>query len=150
MSDVDSLDISQLTEALRLGMATDPAIGGLGALVERSEPEPEDVPAHGWVCVFKESQDHPIVIAGAGQGGRNHQIRLVIAIKHGDLSSGAECEDNLEGLVKAVRDFVLNSGPFGGLVDFVSEMRVQYARYERTESKFTQTAYMFVTFERRI
>jgi hypothetical protein len=150
MSTVDSLDIAGLTDAIKLALVADQDIGGTGTLVERSEPEPEEVPAYGWVGIFKESQDFPIITVGAGQAGRTHQIRLVVAVKHGDLSSGEQCEDNLEALLKSVRDALLNGGSFGGLVDFLSEMRVQYARYERSDTKFTQTAYMFVTFERRI
>lgn len=147
---LDTFDVSELVRRLHAGLLAYPEIGGAGAGVERCEPEPEDVPPNGWVGVYMESQDHPIVVAGYGQGGRNHQIGYVICVKACDGTSGAECQDRLELLLKHVRDYVLNGEYQAGLVDFVQDLRIQYARYERTATQFTQTAYLFVTAIKRI
>ncbi len=147
---VDILDGAKITRDVEELLTNDPLLGGASVLVERSEPEPVEPPQAGWVGIYLAAQRMPLVLAGAGNAGRNHEVELVFACVQSDPTSGAECTDRLGELVKNVIDALFNDGGFAGNVNFLSEARIQYADYTQSESRFRQTAYLHVIGLKRI
>lgn len=142
---MDILNTAEITEAVRQLLEDAPNVGNDGVDVTRSEPEPEDPPPNGWIGVFRVGVQYPTRVAGAGNAGRGHRVELMLMlVQTGE--SGADCEDRIELLSKNTLDVLLEEGSFGGKVTTIEDVSVRYSDYQKTaESKFRQTAFIFIT-----
>ena len=147
---METLNLSAVTQGVEALLENADLVGKSGVAVVRSEEEPTDPPSEGWVGIFKTEQRFPMVAAGNGQRGRNHQIDVVLMLVQ-THETGDQCEDALNVLTKNVMDVVLEDGSLASNVDYIEDVVVKYPDYRRDESKnYRQTAFIFLTGIKRI
>lgn len=125
------ININEVTQAVKDMWTDDPAVGGVGTLVERYEPLRKDPTLHGWVSIFRARVDYPPRTLGMGAGYRNQLIRLFAVAGESDMTSGEECGARLDELLKKLVGTLLSDPSLKGTVQTLDEFSVEYFDYTK-------------------
>ena len=134
-------DISAISVAIVDRLRSWDALVDMAVPVERSERVPGDPSRTPWVGVYRVGVnygDAPRVL-GFGHGFRRYTASYAIVIQESDQSSGAECEDRVEKVIREVVGALLSDPSLGGTVDVLESFSVEY-EFVPTNSGFFQQA----------
>lgn len=138
------INVGDVAAALADQIESDPSVAALDlTTVARSEPLNEDPGLDYWACIYRARVSFPVRTLGAGSGFRRQEMHFVVAMQASDLTSGAQCEERLDALVKAVVGAILSDPTLKGTVYTLSEqMELSYADYQMVNDQYMQTAFL--------
>lgn len=141
---IQTINVALVTQATTDLLKNDSTLQGVR--IERAAVWDKEHDYQGFIGVYRESVRYPPRALGAGGGNRRQEVTLVLMFKQANVSSGADCEDELELLIQRAMSVLLNDNSFGGTVDTLSEeISIQYESYDADDSVFTQKAIAVIT-----
>jgi hypothetical protein len=143
---ITAIDASEVTKALEQILIQDTAIGQRGVYIERSGDPDMDPGEQGYVLIFRERLAFTPRTLGMGAGFREQRINLILLVAQSNATSGSDCEDDLEDLIKRVTSCLLNNYSIGGTVDNLGDdFEVRYESYAKSGERFQQKAALFIS-----
>lgn len=133
--------IAAVSQAIVTQLSLWDALTDMGVKVSRSERVPDDPSQAPWVGVYRVGVnygDAPRVL-GFGHGYRRFTASYAIVVQEADQSSGAECEDRIERVLREVTGALLSDPSLQGMVDAIESFSVEY-EFVPTSSGFFQQA----------
>lgn len=141
---IQVIDVAVITQAVEDLLKADLALADVA--IERAAEIPAEPGRHGFVGIYRETINYPSRAVGAGAGFRRQRVNLILVVKQSDATSGKQCEDRLESLIKRVMDRLLTDHSFGGTVDTLDEqIDVRYEKYDKLGNIFTQQAAIYLS-----
>jgi hypothetical protein len=141
------LDVSQVTDALVNQIRAWP--GCVNTNVSRAQElnkEPSQCP---WVGVYRDRVNYVPKVVGLGTGAQEQQMYLVVVVQESHPTSGEQCENALERLVREVMRAILNDMRLtvdgSGLIRNMADLSVQYSDYRIVGGIYMQTAAIYLT-----
>ena len=138
MTTIAPVNVSSITETLVATLQKFPALEGVR--IERSEDADADPNSGAYVGVYRMGVQYPIRAMGMGGGFRDQRIRMLILARASDPNSGEACELALETLVRNILTALFSDNTLGGTVGMLDEFEVDYTRYDRSGTVYSQTA----------
>lgn len=143
------INYSTITTALAAQLKADATVSQTikEKYIERGGPVNEKPDRAPWIGVYRSKITHdPRTLGRVTNWESKGSIR--ICVQAVDMTSGKECEDRLELLVKAVIDAILADTTIGGTVDIVTKFSIDY-RYLEAERRtlYFQMAVITMDFE---
>lgn len=132
------VNVSAITEAVVELLKKFPALEGVR--IERSEDADNDPNSSAYVGVYRMGVQYPLRTMGLGGGFRDQRVRMLILARASDMSSGEACELALEALVRNILTALFSDNTIGGAIGMMDEFEVDYTRYDRAGSVYSQTA----------
>lgn len=137
---ISSVDFASVASAVEQMVKDSQAIQDIGAKVERAEPVNEDPSRCPWVGIYPTRGTFPIRTLGLGSGFRSQEPEVIAICQASDPLRGADCQDALGALLKAVSDAILSDPSLKGTVYTLSDFEVNFDRYEKVEDVIMQSA----------
>lgn len=140
---VTPVNVAIVTEALVQQLSEWAALAAVTVLrADKLNETPGRCP---WLGVYRDNVEYAIGPLGFGSGFRNQRIALVVVAQAAG-SSGANCEDALEALLREVVGALLTDVTLRGTVRVIEELTVRYADYrEVAGGSYMQTAAVYLT-----
>lgn len=137
---------TDITKALVAAFENDPDFSGW--TVSRSEYVNEDHAMCPWLGVYRQAIDYTPETLGMGSDHWTASMIVRLIVQAANLSSGADCEDDLEGYVKQVVDKVVEDTTLAATVDMVNGIKISYSYVaEDEETIYFQAAIVELTLE---
>lgn len=135
-------DVYAITEAIETTLKENADLTDLELEIEVGEQVNEDVNRCPWAGIYRQGIRYPSRTLGAGSGYRQQRIGIVIVLQHADTSSGRQCSQRLEDLIKKTMSALLSDESLRGLVDILDEVDISYTNYnfDSDNGYFMQTA----------
>jgi hypothetical protein len=137
-----------LVDTIREALTTDSRLENL--TVMRSEPLPENGSDCPWAGVYKVGTAFPERTLGMGSGYREQRSQFVIAVAASDLTSGEECADELDRVIKGVVAVLLTDQTIRGMCHMLTEMSVRYEGYTKSDDWYMQFGFISFTAVTRV
>jgi hypothetical protein len=145
---IQVLNVSELTEKLKMQLEEWPALHDNSVRVERAaaiNKTPDRTP---WVGIYRQNQSFEARTLGMGTTGfRRHNITLALVLQEASSKSGEDCERRLEKLVSEVVSAICSDESIRGSALAISPdpMSLTYASYQVDDNNFFQEAVLLFT-----
>ena len=137
--------ISAVSQAVVDQLTLWDALTDMAVKVSRSERVPDDPSQAPWVGVYRVGVnygDAPRVL-GFGSGYRRFTASYAVVVQESDQSSGAECEDRIERVLREVTSALLSDPSLRGTVDVLESFSVEYEFVPTNSGYFQQAVLRF-------
>lgn len=124
---ISSWDPFKTLKALQTMLQAWPRCIALELRVTRGEEVNESPDLAPWCGIYPLGDDFPIRTLGVGNGFRQQRQAIAIIVQNVSRTSGAECQDVLGQMQKAIVDCILSDTSIGGTMDIVDDFSVSYS-----------------------